>query len=152
MVQNGKIHRENSHSIIHFSTSKGVSEVSEQSQQGGASEWVSCASEQANGQASDPVFTSGFLVDLAHSVWSKTPKTPGVSTLPLACPFAHSLTYIAHSFTCSAMLALICLLAISLTQSRASKKVNHKILKLQLFWTMVQWKFKLASWTEHYGR
>ena len=32
----------------------------------GASERVSGASERANGRASGPVLTSGFLVDLAH--------------------------------------------------------------------------------------
>ena len=40
----------------------------ERSEQSGASEHVSGESERANGQASGPVLTSGFLVDLAHSV------------------------------------------------------------------------------------
>ena len=38
------------------------------SEQGGASERVSGVSEQANGRASSPVLTSGFLVILDHSV------------------------------------------------------------------------------------
>ena len=68
----------NSHLIIYFPTSEGVSEVSEQanewaqwSEQDGASEWVSGASEQANGRASGPVLHSGFLVILAHGTVKK---------------------------------------------------------------------------------
>ena len=38
----------------------------ERSIQGGASKRGSGTSEQANGQASGPVLTSGFLVNLAH--------------------------------------------------------------------------------------
>ena len=62
MVQNSLILR---HLIIHFPTSEGVSEVSEQSKQ------MSSASEKANEQASSPVLTSGFLIILAHSVMVK---------------------------------------------------------------------------------
>ena len=40
----------------------------EQSEQGGESKRVSGASEQAKGRANDPVRSSWFLVDLAHSV------------------------------------------------------------------------------------
>ena len=63
-------------SIIHFPTSDGVSDRSggcecsggcERSEQSGASERVSGASERANGRASDPVLTSRFLVDPDHS-------------------------------------------------------------------------------------
>ena len=54
MVENEKKHRQNSHLIIHFPTSEGVSEVSG-------------ASERANGRASGPVLQSVFLVVLAHS-------------------------------------------------------------------------------------
>ena len=39
----------------------------EQSEQGGSIERVSGASERANGQASGPVLTSGFLFVLDHS-------------------------------------------------------------------------------------
>ena len=78
MVQSRKKkHRLYSRPIIHFPTSKEVSEVSErtsersgvreQSEQCEASERVSGASERANGRVSGPVLTSGFLVDLAHS-------------------------------------------------------------------------------------
>ena len=62
--------RQNSHIIIRCPTSQGVSEVSrtsEQSEQCGASERVSGASEWANGRTSDPVLQSGFLVILDHS-------------------------------------------------------------------------------------
>ena len=65
----------------HCPTSEGVSEVSErasersggreQSEQSGASERVSGASEQANGRASGPVLTSGFLIILDHSEMAK---------------------------------------------------------------------------------
>ena len=54
MGQNRTKHRINSHSIIHFPTSEGVSEVSG-------------ASERANGRASGPILQSVFLVILAHS-------------------------------------------------------------------------------------
>ena len=46
MVENGKKHRQNNYLIIHFPTSEGVSEVSEES---GVSERVSGASKRANG-------------------------------------------------------------------------------------------------------
>ena len=79
-----KEHRKNSHLILHFPMSEGVSEVSEgvskvseqtsecsgaceQSEHGGASRWVNGASDRANGRASVPVLTSGFLVILDHS-------------------------------------------------------------------------------------
>ena len=72
MVENRK-NRLNSHPIIHFPTSEGVSEVSERSgwrersQQSGASKRMSGASEQANGRASGPVLTSVFFFIFDHS-------------------------------------------------------------------------------------
>ena len=72
-----KKHRQNSHPIIHCPTSEGVSEVSERtsersggrerSEQSGASERVSGASEWANGRASGPVLQSVFLAVFDHS-------------------------------------------------------------------------------------
>ena len=73
MGQNRKKLRKNSHLIIHFPTSSGVSKVSERSgarersEQYGASERVSGASERANGRVGGPVLTSAFLIILAHS-------------------------------------------------------------------------------------
>ena len=55
MVENRKKHRQNSHLIIHFPTSEGVSKVSS-------------ASERANGQASGLVLQSVFLAVLDQSV------------------------------------------------------------------------------------
>ena len=81
MVQNRKKHRINSHWINHFSTSEGewvkwaTERMSErrgarkQSKQGGASKWVSGASERASG----PVHQSVFLAVLDHSTWIVSP-------------------------------------------------------------------------------
>ena len=56
------------HSIIHFPTRSGVSEVSERAnEQYRASKRVSGAGERANGRVSGPVLTSVFLVDPDHS-------------------------------------------------------------------------------------
>ena len=65
------------HKNSHFFTSSGVSKVSERmnersgaherSEQGGASERVSGASERANGRASGPVLQSVFLAVIDHS-------------------------------------------------------------------------------------
>ena len=63
----------NSHQIINCPNSEGVSKKSERTsersgarEQCGASEQVSGASRRANGRASGPVLSSGFLVDLAY--------------------------------------------------------------------------------------
>ena len=55
-------------SKIHFPTSEGVSKVSER-----ANEWAV----RANGRASGPMLTSGFLVDLAHSAIVDAISTSG---------------------------------------------------------------------------
>ena len=61
MVENGKEHRQNSHLIIYFPTSEGVSEVSG-------------ASERANGRASGPVLQSVFLAVFDHSAFFISPE------------------------------------------------------------------------------
>ena len=48
----------------------------ERSEQCGARERMSSASERANGQASGPVLSSGFLIILAHSVSGVQKKKP----------------------------------------------------------------------------
>ena len=55
----------------------------EQSEQSGASERVSGASEQANGRASGPVFTSRFLAYLNHCALTRVFR-PGIQ-MPLGC-------------------------------------------------------------------
>ena len=72
MVENGKKLRQNSHPIICCPTSERCerSERSggrERSEQSGASERVTGASERANGRASDPVVQSVFLAVIDHS-------------------------------------------------------------------------------------
>ena len=66
MGQMKEKHKQNSHPIVHFLTSEGVSEMSEWANEW-VSEWVSGASERAIGRAIDPVLQSVFLVALAHS-------------------------------------------------------------------------------------
>ena len=75
----------------------------EQSEQSGASERMSGASERANRLASGPLLQSVFLVVLNHTdaLWSETNKNRDVSTGPLARPFACT----AHLFACSGLLA-----------------------------------------------
>ena len=68
MVENGKKHRQNSHLIIPFPTSERVSEVSE----------------RANGRASGPVLTSGFLIILAHNALPFLSAHPPSKTLTLS--------------------------------------------------------------------
>ena len=67
MVENRKKHRQNSHLIIPFPMSEGVSEVSER---------VSGASERANGRASGPVLQSVFLAVFDHSAMVSKEKFP----------------------------------------------------------------------------
>ena len=82
----------------------------ERSEQSGASEGVSGASERANGRASGPVLTSLFLFVPDHSavvhtmeskkgvaLWSGTNKNRDLSTGPLARPFARSLPPLTRS-------------------------------------------------------
>ena len=64
MVQKGKKTRKNSHPIIHFPASEGVSEVSDYARMKRA---MSDARERAKGRANDPVLQSGFLIILALS-------------------------------------------------------------------------------------
>ena len=74
--QQKKKHSKNSHSIIYFPTSSGMSERSiayersiacERSEQCVASERVIGENDRANGRASGPVLQSGLLVILDHS-------------------------------------------------------------------------------------
>ena len=77
MVQNRKKHWKNSHLIIHFPTSEGVSEVSaaertsEASRAEQANEWAVQANEQMDKRVThwvtDPVLHSRFLVILAQN-------------------------------------------------------------------------------------
>ena len=108
MVENGKKHRQNSHLINHFPTSEWVEWASERtsersggrerSEQSGASERVSGASERANGRASGPVLTSQFLFVPDHSA----PPCPRISAFLLVAsvkqpPQHHSLFTSKHS-------------------------------------------------------
>ena len=75
MVENRKKHRQNSHLMINFLTSEGVSEVSERANeraqlraQSGASKRVSGVSDQANRRASGLVLQSVFFAVLDHNV------------------------------------------------------------------------------------
>ena len=81
MVQNSIEHRKNSHLINHFSTSSGVSKVSQQMSKvsGQVSKCVSGASKWANGRASGLGLQSGFLIILDHSARS---ALEGVKLLP----------------------------------------------------------------------
>ena len=82
MVQNRKKRSINSHLINHFPISLGVSEHRELC---GASQRVSGAREQVNGQVSGPVFTSGFLIVLDHSAAAKVRFwLPGITSLSSA--------------------------------------------------------------------
>ena len=66
MVQNKEKHSKNSDLIIHFLASLGVSEQ--------AREQVSSVSKQANGQASGPVLTYGFLIIKNYCGMGQTKK------------------------------------------------------------------------------
>ena len=71
-----KNYNKNSHLIIHFLTSSGVSEqASEASRAEQANKWAVRA-KKANGWASDPVLTSGFLVILDHSAFLELAEAP----------------------------------------------------------------------------
>ena len=63
------------------------------SEQGGASEQVSVAGKRANGHASGPVLTTGFLIDLAHCVAVAAPivafvVAPTVTLVVMSAPLA----------------------------------------------------------------